>query len=140
MPQPHMRRRYRAVGARPGLVYLVVLVGLATLHLGQKFYFERRLANVESLQRELDSLDLTGDRMVAQRDSLLGLPVIGPRAEALGLGAPKIEQLARLPLGIIPVDAPLQTPASFELVDAAGRLWDWLDPPGIESQKALAGE
>ena len=141
MASPHMRRRYRAVGARPGLIYLIVLVGLATFYLGQRVYCDQRAAAVDALQREFDSYASARDRLLAQRDSLLGLPVIGPRAEALGLSVAHLDQLARLPLWIPLPDATFQAPpASFELADAAGRLWDWLDGPTIKSQEALAGE
>ena len=140
MPSPHMRRRYRTVGARPGLAYLIVLVGLATFYVGQRVYCDRRLSALDVLQREVDQYAEARDRLLAQRDSLLGLPVIGPRAEALGLSVAHLDQLARLPLGMPVPDVTFQTPASFELADAVGRIWIWLDGPTVESQEALAGE
>ena len=38
MSSPHLRRRYRAAGTRPGLAYLFLLLAGATLYVGLRVY------------------------------------------------------------------------------------------------------
>lgn len=140
MASPHLRRRYRATGGRPGLIYLFVVLAIAAGYVAQRVFTDRERVEIKELQDVVDQEQKLCEQLAARRDSLLSLAVIEPRAEKLGLLAPELDQLARLPL-----DAPVlyQEPEYTDpsnLAEAVGRVWQWLDSPTISATEARAGE
>jgi len=122
------------------MIYLFLLLAVAAMYVGQRVYTGREQSAVDRLGGEVDSMQLLHDQLLARRDSLISLTVIEQKADRLGLVAPSLDQMARLPL-----DAPIlhqeQIPTDpSALADAAGRIWKWLDPPTVSSTEALAGE
>ena len=140
MGSPHLRRRYRATGTRSGLTYLFLILGAATLYVGQRVYAGREQAALDLLGAHVNQQTQYLGRLAAQRDSLLSLAIVRPKAVALGLRSVGLGQLARLPLSA-PRDPQGAMPASpVQFSQTADRIWKWLDPPGIESQEVAAAE
>jgi hypothetical protein len=140
MGSPHMRRRYRATGTRSGLAYLFLILGAATLYVGQRVYSNREQAALNILTAHVDAQTQALDRLTAGRDSLLALAVIRPKAEALGLRDVAVEQLARLPLTAPPLRHYGFPASPVRLSQTVSRIWNWLDAPRVESQEVAAHE
>jgi hypothetical protein len=140
MSSPHLRRRYRATGSRSGLTYLFIILGAAALYVGQRHYISRQQRAFDQLRSEFESHEQKLVQLTAQRDSLIGLAVIQPRAEALGLHSMQLKQMGRLPLKMSPRLFEPAPANSVQLAEAVGRVWRWLDPPELESNAVQAAE
>jgi len=140
MSSPHLRRRYRATGSRSGLTYLFVILSAAALYVGQRHYTSHQQQVLDRLYNELETQQQKQVQLTARRDSLIGLAVIQPRAEALGLHALELKQMARLPLSVSPQRFDPTPASSVRLAEAAGRVWQWLDPPELETSEVQAAE
>lgn len=140
MSLPHLRRRYRAVGARSGLTYLFLALAPTALYVGLRVYTARQQGTLDALQKQVDLRQEEHNRLLAERDRLVSLAEIRPRAEALGLEPIELNRMARLPLSAPAIRFDRNPVAPVSLAEAAGRLWRWLDPPTPSAQEALAGE
>jgi len=140
MTSPHLRRRYRASGTRSGLAYLLGILAAASLYVGQHVYTVRQQVVVEALRKETDVIRLELDRLTGVRDGLMSLSNLEPQAHRLGLELPDLAQTAQLPLDapvLYEPATPAQAPA---FVEAARRIWGWLDVPGIGTNEVRAGQ
>jgi hypothetical protein len=135
-----MRRRYRATGSRRGLIYLFLILSAAALYVGQRHYTGRQQHAFDRLNNEFESQKQKLVQLTARRDSLIGWAVIQPRAEALGLRPLELKQMARLPLSLAPRRFDPEPAPSVRLAEAVGRVWQWLDPPELETNAVQAAE
>jgi hypothetical protein len=135
-----MRRRYRATGSRPGLIYLILILSAAALYVGQRHYTGRQQHAYDRLCNEFEAQKQKQVQLTARRDSLIGLAVIQPRAEALGLQRLQLSQTRRLPLSLPPHRFDPTPAGSVRLAEALGRVWQWLDPPELETSTVQAAE
>jgi hypothetical protein len=140
MNSPHLRRRYRAAGTRSGLIYLLGFVAAASLYVAQHVYTVRQQCRVEALRRDVETAQVDCERLKAVRDSQLSLEVIQPRAQTLGLEAPDLLQMVRLPLDAPVLEIPLKPAEPPAFAQIGQRVWQWLDPPSLSPNEVRAGQ
>ena len=132
-----MRRRYRTASPKRGLLWLFLLVLLASLYIGQRVYSQRLAVTLDGREQKLKSMQTNLETLRAERDRLTSPAVLGPRASKLGLHPADVKQLARVPL-TVPSLAPDSVQTQTGLFAAFGRVWRWLDPPNVQQQEVLA--
>ena len=137
MTAARMRRRYRTASPKRGLLWLFLLVLLASLYIGQRVYSQRLTVTLDGREQKLKTMAAHLESLRAERDRLTSPGVLGPRASALGLRPAEVKQLARVPLSV-PSALPDSAQAETGLLAAFGRVWRWLDPPNVQNQEVLA--
>lgn len=137
MTATRMRRRYRTASPKRGLLWLFLLVVLASLYIGQRVYSERLSVRLDGREQKLKTMQANLETLRAERDRLTSPAVLGPRASRLGLHPAVVKQLARVPL-TVPSQAPDSTQPQNGLLGTFARVWRWLDPPNVQQQEVLA--
>ena len=132
-----MRRRYRTASPKRGMLWLFLLVLLASLYIAQRVYSQRLTVTLDGREQKLKTMAAHLETLRAERDRLTSPGVLGPRASNLGLRPAEVEQLARVPL-TIPSQLPDSTQVETGLLGAFARVWRWLDPPNMHKQEVLA--
>jgi hypothetical protein len=140
MTSPHLRRRYRASGTRSGLAYLLGILAAASLYVGQHVYTVRQQVVVEVLRKETAAIRLELDRLTGVRDERMSLSNLESQAHGLGLELPDLVQTTQLPLDAPVLYEPVTPARAPVLVEAARRIWGWLDFPGIGTSEVRAGQ
>ena len=137
MSIPRLRRRYRATGSRRGFAYLFLFLGIAALYVGVRVYTERQVQALVRLDKEVSARQVLRDSLLAERDRLTSFAVVTAKAEKLGLVPADLNQLARVPLSA-PVPEFRDPTASVGVTTALAKVWNWLDPPELQSQEVQA--
>lgn len=137
MNAPRMRRRYRTSSPKRGLLYLLLFLVTAAGYVGQRVYAQRLRLELGHAEYKIKTMEGTLDSLRAERDRLTSAPVLGPRAQALGLAPADVAQLARVPLTLPePVQDEVKKDLGFG--GTLAKVWDWLDLPTVHEQEVLA--
>ena len=68
MTATHMRRRYRTASPKRGLLWLFLLVLLASLYIGQRVYSQRLSVTLDGREQKLKSMQANLETLRAERD------------------------------------------------------------------------
>lgn len=110
---------------------------MAAAYVGQSVYAQRLRVELGQTENMIKAMEGTLDSLRAERDRLTSPPVLGLRAQALGLRVAEITQLARVPL-ILPPPEQEEVERDRGLGGAFVKVWNWLDGPTFQKQEVQA--